>query len=187
MGGIYALVIKDFSNEEKVYIGSTTRPYLERKGEHLYDLRKGTHPNTYLQRCYDKYQNLEFRVLEDCFFLDLPGLTRKEQFWIDVFSGPNLLNLGPAFPSPKYGATVPLEVREKISRKNKGRKLTKETKSRMSKSHTGVPKGALTEETKRRISETKKRNPKVNPMQGKHHSEESKRRMSETRKKKWEG
>ena len=59
----------------------------------------------------------------------------------------------------------------------KGRALTEETRRKMSESHKGH---SVSDESRRKISETKKGQP--SPMKGKIHSEESLRKMSESHK-----
>ncbi len=58
---------------------------------------------------------------------------------------------------------------------NKGRKLSEETKRKMSKAWKN--RESVSDKTKRKMSERMKG--KNNPMYGKHHSEEAKRKISE--------
>ena len=67
----------------------------------------------------------------------------------------------------------PEETKEKISKSNKGRKLSEEHRRKISERQRGRKLGPHSEETKRKISESNK---------GKLRSEEHKRRMSEAQK-----
>lgn len=83
-----------------------------------------------------------------------------------------------------YGRTHTEDVKKKISKINKGRKLSEETKSKISESIKGENHPwwgkSHSEETKRKISENHAdMSGKNNPMYGKHHSEETKKKISE--------
>lgn len=64
---IYKIVNKVNDN---LYIGSSSRNLKDRKTEHLYHLRRGTHHCKYLQNSWSKYgeENFSFEVVEDLIF-----------------------------------------------------------------------------------------------------------------------
>ena len=66
----------------KVYIGSAARSLRYRCRFHRWDLRRGLHWNTHLQRAWDKYgeESFVFRVLEMC---EPDQCVKREQFWLD--------------------------------------------------------------------------------------------------------
>lgn len=72
----------------KVYIGSTIDSE-RRKLEHLSQLNRGVHINTYLQRSYDKHGKdaFIFDVIEEG--LENGELLKKEQHYIDLFNSSN--------------------------------------------------------------------------------------------------
>lgn len=80
MGHIYK--IENLING-KVYIGQTT--WLKKRlNAHKNLLKKGEHPNTYLQRSWDKYGEDCFiiEVLEEC---DVDMLNAREKYWISFY------------------------------------------------------------------------------------------------------
>lgn len=73
------------------YIGQTTRPPIKRWREHLYPLRKGNHPNRYLQAAWDKYgeKSFKFEIIKE--YSTLEELNSAE---IDLIkNGTDLYNL----------------------------------------------------------------------------------------------
>lgn len=82
---------------------------------------------------------------------------------------------------PNYGKPLSEEAKQNISEKNKGRKLTKETRQRMSDSRTGTTRSP---ETRQKISEGMKG--RVSPLKGRTKepmSDDTKRKISETKRK----
>lgn len=77
--GIYAIICKPTS---KLYIGQSIN-IRSRKNQHLKDLLKGKHCNSYLQNAFNKYgrSNFGFQVLENC---TREELNDKEAYWINL-------------------------------------------------------------------------------------------------------
>lgn len=78
--GIYSISNKV---NNKVYIGSSKNIHL-RISEHVLDLSKNIHKNSYLQNSWNKYggDNFELIIIELC---DVDILLDREQHWIDNF------------------------------------------------------------------------------------------------------
>jgi len=110
----------------KVYVGSATN-LRDRKTTHLWQLKKGTHCNRYLQMAYNKYgwNNFEFSILEKCRIEDCVII---EQFYIDSLNVTNR-NIGYNI-CPNAGSALGRkhteETKNKIAKSNEGRKMTKE-------------------------------------------------------------
>jgi group I intron endonuclease len=123
----------------KVYIGSTV-DYVSRQKRHIRRLNRGNHHSIILQRSWNKYgsDNFIFEVLE---IIDTKEIIlEREQHYLDLYESYN----------PKNGFNIC-----KVAGTSIGFRHTKETKIKMSKSHTGVKKGPCLDETKKKISETK--------------------------------
>lgn len=84
MTGIY--IIRNLV-DGKVYIGQSV-DLVRRVQAHQVKLKKGKHPNTYLQHAVDKfgYENFEFDVLEEC---NAEELDKREKYWIAYFDSMN--------------------------------------------------------------------------------------------------
>jgi group I intron endonuclease len=101
---------------DKLYVGSAAISFAKRFAQHRYELRKGTHKSTYMQRSWQKYGEgaFEFSVLEVCAPAEAVA---AEQRWID--------KLKPAFNTAKIAGS-PLgtqrtpEQRKRISEAHKG-------------------------------------------------------------------
>lgn len=124
----------------KKYIGSTYNLY-QRKSQHFSLLKHNKHPNIHLQRIYNKYNSLVFELVEEC---SIDNLIIKEQFYID--------NLKPEInirtkAESNLGCKMSEEAKAKISKKLKGRKLTKEQCKEISLRNSLILKG-------RRLSES---------------------------------
>ena len=78
--GIYAIVNKINGHS---YVGQTSVSFTTRRRGHLYELRRGSHGNPYLQNAFDCYGefNFRFKILEYVF--DPKSLNEREQYWID--------------------------------------------------------------------------------------------------------
>jgi len=80
MGYIYTITCNS-----KIYVGSTTRLFCQRIGDHKSNLRNNKHSNIHLQRAFNKYgeENFKFEILEE-----YPNdvLVSMEQFWINMLN-----------------------------------------------------------------------------------------------------
>jgi hypothetical protein len=74
------------------------------------------------------------------------------------------------------------ENREKISLSLKGRKVSEETRKKLSESHKGIPQGPLSEEHKKKISKATKlrleKHPEQHPTKGKKLSKKHKEKLA---------
>ena len=133
----------------RTYIGSAVDVEI-RLATHKHLLAAGRHHNTYLQRSWVKYgaEMFRFEPLVEC---QLDERKLREQRFIDAYLSHDLLlyNVRPSADSRegfKYvmspqsrlkmsaaqkGKTIPLAVREKISRARIGTKLSAGTRARM--------------------------------------------------------
>ena len=150
--GIYMIVNKI---NEKRYVGSAEN-FNKRWEHHLSLFRTGKHTK-FFQNAFNKYggENFVFIIIEEV--EDLIQLVPREQTWLDFYKSylpENGYNI-----SPTAGSSL-------------GRKLSEETKQKISSSKKGKH---HTEETKKKIGLAKKG--KNHPMWGKHHSEEAKRKI----------
>lgn len=128
----------------RVYIGSTNNFHNRRK-QHFYMLRKGTHPCHALQFAWHKYgDDLQFIVIERC---GAESLIEREQWWIDnhrkVWG--RMYNSSGIAGRPEHTP----EVRAKISAAQKGRKHSEEHKRKVAEAGRGRKHSA---ETKARMS-----------------------------------
>jgi len=166
--GVYKIELNN-----KLYIGSTVRPFKYRWGDHLQGLRRGRHENGHLQNAYNKYgyTTLKFSILE--VVENKKECIPREQYYIDTLK-------------PEYN------VRQ-IAESNLGIKRSKETRKKMSISAMGNTRTLgykMPEEIKRKISESEKgkvvseeTKRKISVIQkGKVFSKEHKRKLSETKK-----
>lgn len=115
------------------YVGSSVD--IDRRWKrHLYELTKGTHRNTVLQRAFEKYgKGLRIEVLELC---SRDVLLAREQAHIDSIGFDNLYNLQPVAgggSTPgRVNPPVSEETREKMRAAHTGRKHSEETRRKMS-------------------------------------------------------
>ncbi len=158
----------------KVYVGSSVN-VVERKARHFRDLGRQEHPNSYLQRSFNKYGQAAFVfcVTEWC---ENDQLIEREQFWIDEKrTSCTLYNLSPTAGN-QLGIKRSEETKRRMSEALKGRKCSEESKQKMRLAKLGthfrLGKKA-SEETRRRISESKK---------GTKASEETRKLLSSLRK-----
>lgn len=123
--GIYKITC--ISNE-KFYIGSSNK-LRNRITEHKRVLRKGTHPNSKLQRAWNKYgeEAFIFEVVEIVDEVSL--LLAREQFWMDS-TKPFFNILRTAGSQLGYRHTQ--DARRRISLSLKGRRLGETARKRMS-------------------------------------------------------
>lgn len=143
--------------------------------EHIRDLQKGNHRNSYLQRAWNKYgeKHFKFKILEYC---PLESLDIREQHYLDLYASTDkIYNIALNVVAPTRGRTLTIEHRKKISDANKQRTLSEETKRKIGESHRG--KGhPHSDETKRKISASNM-GKKMPPM-----SEDQRRKLGESRK-----
>jgi group I intron endonuclease len=197
---------------QRVYIGQS-KNIMKRLGCHLASLKKGNHENDYLQKAYNKYGDdmFVFRPIESIENSSLEYITAREQHWIDQFDsmnpsrGFNLRKAGnrgaftketrakmseAAKANAKILSEEEKEKLREIGRKQaalmKGKKLgpmPKEQRENLILAQTGKK---ASEETKKKMSETRKEMYKISPKKGKPTSEETKEKLRETTRAYWE-
>jgi group I intron endonuclease len=153
----------------KVYIGSSKQIEI-RKNAHKARLIKGTHVNKYLQNAYNAYGNSAFRfaILEVC---DEICLIVREQFWIDHYKsydrefGFNANRLADRPTGSKHS--------EETRRKMSAIKKLQYMEGLITSNLIGHPRKPHTEESKRKLSESRKGN--KNPRFGYKEPEDKKR------------
>lgn len=127
MSGIYTITNLI---DGKMYVGFAI-VFNTRKNDHWDKLRKNKHKNIHLQRAWNKYgeENFVFEILEEC---ENKFLTSQEHYWATILNTHNReygYNLRPTNP---FGKTiVPKEMRDKMSKLYKGRKLPKSTHEKL--------------------------------------------------------
>lgn len=134
--GIYMITNK-FNN--KVYIGQTRQPIIKRYWHHLWKLKDNSHDNIHLQNSFNKYgiENFEFTVLSTVVNVD--ELNELEISYISKFREEGLcFNIQDG--GQKIGNYIRTdEIKKSIGEKNRihmtGKKLSEETKKKMSESH----------------------------------------------------
>lgn len=120
--GIYKIVSK---NSGKFYVGSSQN-LRKRELDHFSLLRNKKHPNKYLQRVWDKYQDLYFIIIEEC---SIEALILREQYYINTLIPK--YNLRPIAESNR-GWNMPEKGKLKISKANKGKIISEEHKKAIS-------------------------------------------------------
>ena len=120
--GIYKKVSK---NSGEFYIGSSQN-LRKRELNHFSLLKNKKHPNRYLQRVWDKYQDLYFTIIEECY---IDSLIEREQFYIDTLYPK--YNLRPIAESNR-GWNMPESGKIKLSKANKGKTISEEHKKAIS-------------------------------------------------------
>ena len=135
--GIYK--IENLVNS-KVYIGQTKENFQRRYWLHRWQLRNGTHDNSYLQRAWNKYgeENFKFEVIE---ILPKEEIDDREKFWIKKYKDLGICySIQDGGQPEKIGELSP-ETRKRIGELNRqrllGSKLSEETKKKMSRSRKG--------------------------------------------------
>ncbi len=119
--------------QRKIYVGKTQN-FARRKSTHKSELNAGKHKNEYLQRSWAKYgaHNFEIILWEEC---SQEFLSEKEKSYI--------LSLGSMIPNGFNmtkggdGGAMSREIIERTRLKNLGRKLSEETKMKISRSNLG--------------------------------------------------
>ncbi len=123
MTGIYSIT-NLFNN--KIYIGWTSN-FNNRKSKHFYELLNNIHKNQHLQKAFNKYgiENFKFEILEIC---ALEYCLSQENYWANMLNVHNKNYGYNKRPTSPLGKTInTLEIRQKISSSNKGKKQSKET------------------------------------------------------------
>lgn len=166
--GVYAIVFCT-DHGRKIYIGSTAESFHGRLRRHFGLLKKGNHPNPYMQSLWNKHKVFRFEILKILNSQDL--VVVEEQKYIDQLCEVERINFGPALPSPTFGMKYSLETRKKISRAMKERlkspeerkKISRagsvhsqETREKMSRSHKGMSGRKLSFESRVKISAARK-------------------------------
>lgn len=171
MGHIY--IIECLQND-KVYIGQTSRDFKQRWSEHKSDLKHGNHPNKDLQDDFNKYglNNFKVTLLEKC---KCSELENRETYYINAYGG-----IESALLYNKCDLTGHnFDYKTNQSKAQIGVSyISEDGKNRISKAHKGKK---LSEETKLKIKKSIALNLNSG-MKGKHHSEESRRKMSNAKK-----
>lgn len=152
VSGIY--VIRNKSNG-KIYIGSS-KNIRSRVNSHYSALRRGAHCNRHLQGAWDQYgeNNFEDKILERC---ETDKLLEREQHWIKVLNVTDQsigYNISANTTSPMLGLSMSNEIKDKISKANKGKKRSPEFCKLMSDINRGRQ---PTEENRRNMSIANKR------------------------------
>ena len=187
--GIYIIInIKTF----KVYVGSSKDVY-KRLSNHISNLRHNKHINKYLQYSFNKYSEDSFIALfiEET-KKDKESLETAEQYWIDTLNAYNreygYNNLRKAYSS--IGHSMPVDSKLRILRSMRknwstnevrkkeivermkgntfslGRKLSRTTKEKLSKSHSGEKNSFYgckhSDKNKKAMSENRPKRPVTN-------------------------
>ena len=152
----------------KCYIGSTLN-LLRRQKQHITNLRRGQHCNSYLQMAFDKYGEhaFIFSILEET---KSEILIEREQHYLNMLKPE--YNIAPTAGS-SLGRPHSPETRRKIGKAHRGKHISQETRRKTSEALTGH---IVTEETRRKLSEAL--SGKRHPMYGKHHSIKTKQKIS---------
>lgn len=170
VSGIYKLIINN-----KIYVGSAVN-LSKRLRCHLNSLLAKKHHNIKLQRAFNKYQAIDFEVIENT---EAVLLIEREQYYIDT--------LCPYYNiSPKAGSQLGFKHSEKtkaiISKMSKEKIITESARRNISLSKKGIP---LSDIHKKNISFSKMgdKNPfykagKNHPQYGTHKSEATKIKLS---------
>jgi len=158
------------------YIGQTTKPIKTRWGQHNKPYSK-----SFLFNEIQKFGESNFFIETIAEYKNLEDLNEAEEYFISFYNSmhPNGYNL---HPGGKNHAALP-RTKEKLSKSlkgvntwSKGRKASLETRMKQSKSRTG---GKRTQETKLKMSlNNPNKGKKLGPL-----SEETKRKISESGKK----
>ena len=163
--GVYQ--IKNEKNN-KIYIGSSINLY-ERLITHVSDLRKGKHPNSYLQRSWNKYgeDHFDISILDLC---DKEKVREKEQYYINTQTRKCDKTLSFNINPDVLFGTISEETKQKIrstlkskgitppsrqGSKYPGRSVSEETKQKIRLKLTGTK---LNKETIEKIKATKQKN-----------------------------
>lgn len=165
--GVYAIEI-----DNKYYIGSTMQSFKKRILSHLRSLKKHKHHSHLLQKAFCDFgeENINFYILETC--NSYCNITEREQFYIDFFKP--FYNIAP-FAKSCRGVIHTQETIDKFRESHKGQKRTQETVDKWRKAVQSRPPTEkelfdrsqlasrkpkiITEETRKRMSESAKHRP----------------------------
>lgn len=157
--GIYCIV--NIQNN-KIYIGQTGQNFQKRYWHHKWKLNSGTHDNKFLQNEWNKYGKncFEYRVIE---VVDKKSLDDAEKKWIATYRELGIcMNLQDGGQPKHIERFISDEQRKRVGELNHkrmiGKKLSQETRDKMSKSRSGKPyikksTDILTEDEARKIKE----------------------------------
>jgi group I intron endonuclease len=154
--GIYSITQKSTGRK---YIGSTSENFYKRWRRHLSELKKGNHHSQFLQRTWDKCgsNDFVFEIIEFHDALSVSGnlsLLNLEQSYLDKLTPE--FNISPSAHSRK-GMKVSNETRARIKEARKYqvmKPVTEETKKKISESNKGKHEASI--ETRRKMAEAKK-------------------------------
>ena len=122
------------------YIGSSV-DLKKRNSEHHRRLKRKSHENFKMQNIWNKYQVLDFIILEQCTKYEL---LNREQFYLDqYFDNPKNVNICLTAQS-WLGNVHSAETKAKISATSKGRIPSASTRAKMAAAGKGKPKSAET-------------------------------------------
>lgn len=182
----------------RLYIGSAAKSFSDRWSGHRSALREGTHCNLALQRAWKKYgeSSFLFSILVRC--CPEECLKEEQRFIDDLWSTGRLYNHSPTAGSllgikhrPEVAAKLAARCR-RLAKANLGRKVSEETRKRMSESHKG--KKISLESIRKRIETLRKleyapsdeaRRNMAAAQRGKKMSDDAKKKQSESMKKRW--
>lgn len=122
----------------KIYIGSSVNLY-RRWNEHKRDLNANQHCNQHLQNAWGKYGELNF-VFEVLELVDCEILLIREQYWIDTLTPYNKkigFNIAVIANAPTKGKKLSIETRSRISDALKGKKKSFEHIKKSAEGHRG--------------------------------------------------
>lgn len=111
--GVYQIQIGDH-----IYIGSAASKlgFRVRWNRHISDMNNGVHHSIVLQRCFNKYKEAEFTILEVC---DSADCIAREQFYINTLkpdmnilptAGSNLGSKRPSWKGKKHSEETKLKI-----------------------------------------------------------------------------
>lgn len=156
-----------------MYIGQSA-DLKKREKTHIYNLKRGSHPNCHLQRAWAKGERFTFLIIEEC---EPAKLNDREIFWIDHFDtfrrGYNQCLGGEA----TRGYHFQEETKRKISESKKGRKVSQETIDK--RCETFKKHLANDEEFRKAYKERLKNRPHRCGTIGRKHTEKEKRAVGE--------
>lgn len=166
----------------KVYIGQTKNKR-KRWDEHKYELRRGIHHSTHLQRAWNKFgeKNFTFTVIEEC---QQENADEREVYWIRFYDSTNKMKGYNLEGGGNINKTLSDETKKKIGRLNK---LHYHSKVKFYvNSPEAIKKRSESNRGKRRNTDFRKRMSEIaslrtgesNPFYGQKHSDEFKEMMS---------